>query len=148
MSVQTPTAFPTEYREARAVEDFDRPVEIVSFGFLHGDAPTADVVLDLRRAFRDPHVDPRLRELTGRDRLVRRAVLRTRGVRRLLTATTRQITAYSKGPSVKRIVVGSGCAGGRHRSVVVAEKLARRLRRRGFAVTVTHRDIRKPVVNR
>jgi UPF0042 nucleotide-binding protein len=121
-------------------------VVIVSFGYLHADAPDADVVLDLRRAFRDPHVDPRMRELTGRDRLVQRTVLGTRGVRRLLRATVRQVAAYSQGPSVDRIVIGSGCAGGRHRSVVVADKLARRLRRRGHHVTVTHRDLHQPVV--
>ncbi|MFC8065474.1 ATPase [Streptomyces sp. NPDC057293] len=123
-------------------------VEIVSFGFLHGDAPQADIALDLRRAFRDPHVDPRMRQLTGRDRIVRRAVLATGGIRGLLTATTRQVQAYASGPSVDRIVIGSGCAGGRHRSVVVADQLARRLRRRGHTVTVTHRDIRRPVVQR
>ncbi|MFF5473359.1 ATPase [Streptomyces achromogenes] len=123
-------------------------VLIVSFGYLHAPAPEADVVLDLRRAFRDPHVDPWLRELTGRDPLVRRAVLRTAGVRRLLRATARQVQAYAAGPSVEQVVVGSGCAGGRHRSVVVAEKLARRLRRRGHTVTVIHRDIHQPVVNR
>lgn len=123
-------------------------VEIVSFGFLHAAAPEADVVLDLRRAFRDPHVDPRMRELTGRDRIVRRTVLRTAGVRRLLRATVRQVAAYASGPSAGRIVIGSGCAGGRHRSVVVADKLARRLRRRGHTVTVTHRDLHQPVVQR
>lgn len=123
-------------------------VEIVSFGYLHGDGPQADLVLDLRRAFRDPHVDPRMRELTGRDRLVQRTVLGTRGVRPLLRATVRQVAAYSVGPSVDRIVIGSGCAGGRHRSVVVADKLARRLRRRGYTVTVTHRDLHQPVVQR
>lgn len=123
-------------------------VEIVSFGFLHAPAPEADVVLDLRRAFRDPHVDPRLREMTGRDKPVRRAVLHTAGVRQLLAATVRQVQAYTSGPSAERIVVGSGCAGGRHRSVVVAENLARRLRRRGHTVTVIHRDIRRPVVQR
>jgi len=123
-------------------------VEIVSFGFLHGAAPEADIVLDLRRAFRDPHVDPRMRELTGRDRLVQRKVLHTRGIRPLLTATVRQVQAYAAGPSAERIVIGSGCAGGRHRSVVVADKLARRLRRRGHTVTVTHRDVHKAVVHR
>lgn len=123
-------------------------VHIVSFGFLHGAPPEADVVLDLRRAFRDPHVDPRMRELTGRDRLVQRAVLGTAGVRALLAATVRQVAAYAEGPSAARIVIGSGCAGGRHRSVVVADRLARRLRRRGHTVTVTHRDIHRPVVQR
>jgi len=123
-------------------------VEIVSFGFLHGPAPEADVVVDLRRAFRDPHVDPAMRQLTGRDRRVQRAVLGTKGVRRLLRATARQVAAYASGPSVDRIVIGSGCAGGRHRSVVVADRLARRLRRRGHHVTVTHRDLHQPVVQR
>ncbi|MEV7034589.1 RNase adapter RapZ [Streptomyces sp. NPDC093272] len=123
-------------------------IEIVSFGFLHAPAPVADVVLDLRRAFRDPHVDPRLREMTGQDRAVRRAVLNTTGIRQLLAATVRQVQAYASGPSADRIVIGSACAGGRHRSVVVAEQLARRLRRRGHTVTVTHRDIRRPVVQR
>ncbi|MER7053439.1 RNase adapter RapZ [Streptomyces sp. NPDC000351] len=123
-------------------------IEIVSFGFLHADAPQSDIVLDLRRAFRDPHVDPRMRQLTGRDRAVRKAVLGTRGIRRLLAATTRQVQAYADGPSVDRIVIGSGCAGGRHRSVVVADQLARRLRRRGHTVTVHHRDIQRPVVQR
>ncbi|MEV4784036.1 RNase adapter RapZ [Streptomyces tuirus] len=121
-------------------------IKIVSFGFLHAPPPEADVVLDLRRAFRDPHTDPRMRELTGRDRLVRRTVLRTSGVRRLLAATVRQVQAYTEGPSAERIIIGSGCAGGRHRSVVVADKLARRLRRRGHTVTVQHRDLHLPVV--
>lgn len=123
-------------------------VEIVSFGYLHAGAPQADVVLDLRRAFRDPHIDPAMRQLTGRDPLVQRTVLRTPGVRRLLRATVRQVAAYAAGPSVERVVVGSGCAGGRHRSVVVADQLARRLRRRGHTVTVTHRDLHQPVVQR
>lgn len=123
-------------------------IQIISFGFLHGKLPQADVVLDLRRAFRDPHVDPRMRQLTGHDPLVQQAVLHTRGIRNLLAATTRQVQAYAAGPSVDRIVIGSGCAGGRHRSVVVADRLARRLRRRGHTVTVTHRDIHQSVVQR
>jgi UPF0042 nucleotide-binding protein len=124
-------------------------VVIVSFGYLHAPPPPeADVLLDLRRAFRDPHVSPALRTLTGRDRAVRHAVLGTPGVRTLLAATTRQIQAFAAGPSADRIVIGSGCAGGRHRSVVVADQLARRLRRRGHHVVVRHRDIGLPVINR
>ncbi|MFJ6729407.1 ATPase [Streptomyces sp. NPDC091281] len=124
-------------------------IRIVSFGYLHDQPPTdTDITLDLRRAFRDPHVDPRMRQLTGHDRLVQDAVLRTPGIRRLLRATTRQVQAYASGPAASRIVVGSGCAGGRHRSVVVAETLARRLRRRGHTVTIHHRDLHLPVVNR
>jgi len=63
------------------------PVEIVSFGYLHGPPPTAHLILDLRSHFRDPHVDPGLRELT----------------------------AYRSGPSAGPVTVAVGCAGGRHR---------------------------------
>ncbi|HEV2765106.1 MAG TPA: RNase adapter RapZ, partial [Pyrinomonadaceae bacterium] len=41
------------------------------------------------------------------------------------------------------VTVGVGCTGGRHRSVMVANALARRLRRAGFDASATHRDIRK-----
>ncbi|MFF2852643.1 ATPase [Streptomyces sp. NPDC058001] len=120
----------------------------MSFGFLHGPAPEAQVVLDLREHFRDPHVDPAVRELTAADRAIRRAVLGTPGVRLLLAATVRQVAAFAAGPSGGPIAVAAGCAGGRHRSAVAANAIARRLRRRGHTVTVTHRDIRKPVVQR
>ncbi|MDQ6652926.1 MAG: hypothetical protein M3Y84_09290 [Acidobacteriota bacterium] len=41
------------------------------------------------------------------------------------------------------MTVGIGCTGGRHRSVVVANALGRRLRRGGFDAHVVHRDVRK-----
>jgi len=41
------------------------------------------------------------------------------------------------------VTVGVGCTGGRHRSVMMANAVARHLRRTGFGVTVTHRDVRK-----
>jgi UPF0042 nucleotide-binding protein len=39
------------------------------------------------------------------------------------------------------LTIALGCTGGRHRSVVIAEELARRLRRRGVHPTVMHRDV-------
>lgn len=124
------------------------PVRIVSFGYGHGDAPAAHVTLDLRRHFRDPHVNPAMHELTAAHRPVRRAVLATPGVRALLAATVRTVQAYDAGPSAQGTVVAVGCAGGRHRSAVAADALARRLRRRGHVVTVEHRDIHRPVIAR
>jgi len=41
------------------------------------------------------------------------------------------------------VTVGIGCTGGRHRSVMVANELARRLRHAAFDARATHRDIRK-----
>jgi len=39
------------------------------------------------------------------------------------------------------LTVGIGCTGGRHRSVVLAEELARHLRRKGYEPRVQHRDV-------
>ncbi|WP_107055766.1 RNase adapter RapZ [Streptomyces sp. NRRL F-5135] len=44
--------------------------------------------------------------------------------------------------------IAFGCGGGRHRSAVAANQLARQLCRRGVTVTVHHRDITKPVLTR
>lgn len=123
-------------------------VTIISFGYGHGAPPEATITLDLRHAFRDPHVDPRLRQLTATDWAVRRAVLRTPGVRPLMKSTVRQVLAFRAGPSASQIVLAVGCVGGRHRSATVAHHLARRLARRGLQVQLQHRDLAKPVITR
>ena len=123
-------------------------IRVVSFGYGHGNAPEAHITLDLRHHFRDPHINPQLRELTAHHRTVRRTVLNTPGIRPLLAATVRQAQAYAGGPSGDHITIATGCVGGRHRSAVVAKALARRLRRRGHEVTVHHRDLHKPVITR
>lgn len=124
------------------------PVRIVSFGYGHGDAPDAHITLDLRAHFRDPHVRPEMREQTAAHRAVRRAVLGTPGIKPLLAATVKAAQAYAKGPSAGALVIATGCVGGRHRSAVAAEALARRLRRRGHTVDVEHRDLHRPVISR
>lgn len=118
-------------------------VEIISFGYLHGEAPHAHLVLDLRTHFRDPHVDPALRYLTARDVEVRDAVLRTPGIRALVDATAAAVRAYQDGPTPAPITVAVGCAGGRHRAATVAMELASQT-----SATVVHRDLIKPVVER
>lgn len=123
-------------------------IHIVSFGYGHGAPPTAHITLDLRHHFRDPHTSPQLRNLTATSRRVRRAVLNTPGIRPLLTATIRQAQAYATGPSGDHITIATGCSGGRHRAPTTAHVLARRLRRRGHHVTLTHRDLTKPLIHR
>ncbi|MDT0412749.1 MULTISPECIES: RapZ C-terminal domain-containing protein [Streptomyces] len=125
-------------------------ITVTSFGYLHGEPPAAHLTMDLRHHFRDPHVDPSLRALTAEDRAVRRAVLRTPGIRPLLAATVAQALAYAAGPSAAQhsLRIAVGCAGGRHRAGTAALVLARRLRRRGHDVTLVHRDLARPVVER
>jgi len=129
-------------------------VVITTFGTLHGPAPADGdaLLIDLSNALRNPHHDPALRYRTGLDPAVRDHVLTTPGadrvvalgvdrIRALVTVHTMQVQ-----PILTRVHVA--CRGGRHRSVAVAEEIARELRREGIGVEVHHRDIDKPVVQR
>ncbi|MEV7466141.1 RNase adapter RapZ [Streptomyces kronopolitis] len=123
-------------------------VDIVSFGYLHGEPPAAHLTLDLRHHFRDPHVSPELRYMTADDPEVRQAVLNTPGIPALIEATADAIVAFTHGPSAGPVRVAVGCAGGRHRAAAVAMALKPALADEGITATVTHRDLDKPVVNR
>jgi UPF0042 nucleotide-binding protein len=123
-------------------------IEIVSFGYLHDEPPAADLTIDLRHHFRDPHVSPELRYMTADDAPVRDAVLSTPGVAALVLATAEAVAAFASGPSAGTVSVADGCAGGRHRAPTFARALAELLRDAGHDVTVRHRDLDKDVVQR
>ncbi len=118
-------------------------LSVVSFGFKHGLPLDVDLVLDCR-FLPNPHWVEELRPFTGLDEPVRRYVLgdpdATEFVRRLEELFAFLLPAYAKeGKSYLSIAIG--CTGGQHRSVVVAEELAARIRTHGFDPTVHHRDI-------
>ena len=100
------------------------------------------MVMDVR-FLPNPHWDDELRPLTGHDPKVRDYVLETRparlrrSLRRLLSSLLPQYEAEGR----RYLTVAIGCTGGRHRSVAIAEELARRLRDRGVAVRAIHRDV-------
>ncbi|MDX2538602.1 RapZ C-terminal domain-containing protein [Streptomyces scabiei] len=123
-------------------------VEITSFGYLHDAPPAAHLTVDLRHHFRDPHVSPELRYMTADDEPVRAAVRTTPGIRQLVDAVALSVAAFAAGPSAGIVTVASGCAGGRHRAPTFARDLAARLAEAGHSVTVRHRDLGKPVVQR
>ncbi|MFE6868533.1 ATPase [Kitasatospora sp. NPDC057692] len=123
-------------------------IRVISFGYLHGAPPEAHLTLDLRRHFRDPHVDPALRHLTAADLPVRRAVLTTPGIWEAILAAALVAEAFDAGPSPAPLTVAVGCAGGRHRAATVAMVLADRLAKTNAPVRLTHRDLDKPVVDR
>ncbi|WP_307516612.1 RNase adapter RapZ [Streptomyces sp. W4I9-2] len=123
-------------------------VEIVSFGYLHGEPPAAHLTIDLRHHFRDPHVRPELRYMTADDAPVRAAVLATPGITALVDATVTAVGAFASGPTAGVVTVADGCAGGRHRAPTFARALAERLTAAGHSVTVQDRDIAKDVVQR
>jgi RNase adapter protein RapZ len=124
---------------------------VTSFGYLHGPAPYADITIDVRTHLRDPDIDPCVRELTGRDAVVRARVLAIPGARGLIDGVTtaiRALLATPGGPGRQPVRVAIGCAGGRHRSVVIADDIAARLALAGWETTTTHLDIHRPVLTR
>ncbi|MFI5611330.1 ATPase [Amycolatopsis sp. NPDC051903] len=133
-------------------------VVIRSFGYLHGVprdvaiVPT-QLVIDVRELFRDPHMRPEFRELTGRDDVIRANVLDQPGAIEFIRAQAAAIATLVPGMSARQpnplvVNVAVGCAGGRHRSVVIAEALAVLLHQQGIGSDVRHLDIRRPVVQR
>ena len=105
-------------------------VTVLSFGFKYGLPPDADFVLDAR-FLPNPFWVPDLRELTGRDEPVSHYVLGQRGATTFVETYARLINATAPGferEGKRYLTVAVGCTGGKHRSVAIAEDLARRLR--------------------
>jgi UPF0042 nucleotide-binding protein len=118
-------------------------LNLVSFGYKHGLPVDVDLVFDCR-FLPNPHWIDELRPLPGTDEQVRRYVMEQpeaqafldelgRLFELLLPAYVREGKAY--------LSIGVGCTGGRHRSVVIADELARVLNGLGFDSRVRHRDL-------
>jgi RNase adapter protein RapZ len=118
-------------------------VTIQSFGFKHGPARDADLLLDVR-FLPNPHYEAELRPLTGRDPAVAAYINRDGALdafyERLIPMLDYLLPQYvAEGKSHLSIAIG--CTGGRHRSVAIAEHLAERYREHGdYLVEVAHRD--------
>lgn len=128
----------------------DVDITAISFGYGHGEPPTADITFDARAWFRDPHVSPRMRHMTGTDAEVIVSVLEGSGgndaIRPMLDMAA---MLMGHADNVHRsVIVAVGCVGGRHRSVVLIDGFAERARKNGYLVTVMHRDLDKPVIKR
>ena len=118
-------------------------VTLLSFGFKHGLPEDADLAFDVR-CLPNPHFVDRLRKLTGRDpavvRYMRRHKATTTFIDRLAGFLTFALPHYVR-EGKTYLTVAIGCTGGRHRSVMVAEALKRRLRGvPGVRLRVSHRD--------
>ncbi len=118
---------------------------VLSFGFKHGLPLDADLVLDCR-FLPNPYWVEELRPMTGLDEPVRRYVLEQdqsiEFLDRVFDLLTFLLPAYAKeGKSYLSIAIG--CTGGHHRSVAIAEELARRIGSLGFHPAVHHRDIER-----
>jgi UPF0042 nucleotide-binding protein len=118
-------------------------VTIVSFGYKHGLPVDADMVADCR-FLPNPNWVAELTPLTGLDPAVRRYVLGQPEAEGFLDAYVQAVrialTGYNRtGRHFVQLAVG--CTGGRHRSVVIAEEIRRRLAGSFPGIRVMHRDL-------
>ncbi|MEQ1653484.1 MAG: RNase adapter RapZ [Hyphomicrobium sp.] len=120
---------------------------INSFAFRHGVPREADLVFDAR-FLTNPHWEPELRPLTGRDLEVANYIAHDADyapfMKHILTLITPLLPRFAQeGKSYLTIAIG--CTGGKHRSVLVAEQLAMALATQGYIVGIGHRDIDRSV---
>ena len=120
-------------------------ISIVSFGYKHGLPLDADLVFDVRFLPNPFYVDS-LREKPGTEAEVEQYIMKwplsQRFMRRFIGFVEFILPNFlTEGKS--QLTIAIGCTGGLHRSVVVANRLAARLREGGHTVTVEHRDVGK-----
>ena len=120
-------------------------VTVTSFGHRFGLPMDADIVLDVR-FLPNPHWVEELRPLNGTNRKVRGYVLNAEGTAEFLRHV-RELLAFLLPGFVKEgrhyLGIAVGCTGGKHRSVVIAEEIARFVAEKGLATGVVHRDIER-----
>jgi UPF0042 nucleotide-binding protein len=116
---------------------------VLSFGFKHGVPLDVDLMFDCR-FLPNPYWDESLRSHSGLEPEVRAYVLdrpeTLAFLDKLEDLLTMLIPAYKK-EGKSYLTVAMGCTGGRHRSVVLAEELSRRLEAHGLPTAVFHRDV-------
>lgn len=117
-------------------------LQVESFGFKHGVPLDADLVFDVR-CLPNPHYEPALSPLSGKDEPVVRFLETIPEVERMYGDIYHFIASWL--PDYARdnrnyLTVAIGCTGGKHRSVYLAERLARAFSPR-YPVLVRHRDL-------
>jgi UPF0042 nucleotide-binding protein len=120
-------------------------VQVTSFGYRYGVPADSDLVFDVR-FLPNPNYIPAFKHLTGKHpsvaRYIRSFPQTIEFMDRICELLVYLIPHYiSEGKSY--LTISFGCTGGRHRSVLIASEIRKRLTRAGFRVKETHRDAAK-----
>jgi len=125
------------------LKDRAMTVTVMSFGFKYGLPVDADLVFDVR-FLPNPHYIPELRNKTGLDAEVRDFVFSYQQTKDFVEKVE-DLLAFSLPSYVDEgktnLVVAIGCTGGKHRSVSVARELGEFVARKGYGLTLSHRDL-------
>jgi len=130
-------------RSLYGAEEISPSVTVMSFGYKKGIPANADLVFDAR-FLPNPYFVPFLTDLNGTDEEVKNFVLKQnetveflKYIKNFLNYT---LSGYKK-EGRPYITIAIGCTGGKHRSVVIAEEIARYLRSLFVNSVVIHRDL-------
>jgi UPF0042 nucleotide-binding protein len=120
-------------------------VQVLSFGHKYGNPGDMELLFDVRH-LPNPHFVPELRPLSGHDKRVVKYLKEQPEVEETLSRfydLLEYLLPQYQREGKSYVTVGIGCTGGRHRSVMIANALGRKLRRAGFDAQAVHRDVRK-----
>ncbi len=122
-------------------------INVLSFGYKYGIPVDSDLVLDCR-FIPNPHWIPELRPLNGLDAPVSAKVLGSEGVAHFIKSYVEVVKQMIPGyfrEGKKYVTLAIGCTGGKHRSVAIAQEIARQLTNSSAALEIsahaTHRDV-------
>jgi UPF0042 nucleotide-binding protein len=118
-------------------------IAVESFGYKNGLPLDADIVMDVR-FLPNPHWEESLRPLTGHDPRVRDFVLERAATSSFLDHFEQMlldVLPHYQAEGRSYLTIAIGCTGGRHRSVAIAEEIARRFAAHGIAAKTMHRDV-------
>ena len=128
-----------------ATGDASLRVAVMSFGFRHGLPAESDLVLDVR-FLPNPNYVPEFKPLSGKNPRVARYIrgfVQTREFLRHTQSLLDFLLPHYVAEGKAYLTISFGCTGGRHRSVMMAQEVARYLQREGYPVRISHRDIDK-----
>jgi RNase adapter protein RapZ len=120
-------------------------IQVNSFGFRHGVPHDSDLVFDVR-FLPNPNFIPEFKKLSGRHpsvaRYIRSFPQTAEFINRISDLLIYLLPHYIR-EGKSYLTISFGCTGGRHRSVLIANEIRKRLAKAGFSAKETHRDIDK-----
>ncbi len=120
-------------------------ISVLSFGFKYGSPKDSDLVFDVR-CLPNPFYVPELKHQTGLDKPVYDYVMgfdEAKGLEPKLLDLVSYLVPLYRSEGKSQLTIAVGCTGGKHRSVVFAEKIYEKIKSDGFNVSVYHRDINR-----
>jgi UPF0042 nucleotide-binding protein len=128
-----------------AVESAQLQIYVMSFGFKHGVPAESDLVFDVR-FLPNPNYIPEFKNRTGKHAGVARYIRsfpQTGEFIERISGLLQYLIPHYAGEGKSYLTISIGCTGGRHRSVMLAVEIHKRLRKLGYTAKVSHRDIEK-----